>query len=140
MNKITTCLPINDNDGNSVMTAVNAVAVVFSDIAARLTSLQGHGVWRNDAGVVFREPVLVLTAVLPEATDLSLARAIVEAALLRFKLEAQQESVVMAINDQEVTGDVEDLLAAHGGCTQLSTDEEGNESTRAFSFVDPIFF
>lgn len=139
MNKITTCLPLLDNEGNDVGAAVNKVAEAFGDIATYLTGVKGEGLWRNDAGVVFRDPVLVLTATLSDSVDLATARGLVESALLVYKQEAAQESVVMAINDPESEGTVEELLAAHGGCTQVSTDDEGNETARAFSFVSPIF-
>lgn len=139
MNKITACLPLNDNNGNSVIDAVNTVTDTFSAIAQQLTGLPGNGLWKNDAGVLFRDPVLVLTAVLPETADIHTARSLAEAALLRYKAEASQESVVMAINDEGTPGTVDELLAAHGGCTQLTMDEEGNEIDRAFSFNNPIF-
>ncbi len=139
MNKITTCLPLNDNNGNSVINAVNTVTDTFGAIAQQLTGLPGNGLWRNQAGVVFSDPVLVLTAVLPEAADVNQARALAEAALLRYKAEAAQESVVMAINDDGISGAVDDLLAAHGGCTQVTMDAEGNDVDIAFSFSAPIF-
>jgi hypothetical protein len=139
MNQITTCLPTQDNDGNSVADAVARVTNAFADMALQLRSLPGNGLWRNAEGTTFCDPVIVLTAVLPETTDLEMALEIAKEALLRYKEEAAQESVVMAVNDPGVFGEVDDLIAIHGGCTQLSLDENGMETNKAFSFVDPVF-
>jgi hypothetical protein len=132
MHKIETCLPTKDNNGNSVEAAVTKAINAFSDMALALTTLPGNGLWRGGEGTLFSDPVVVLTAVLPPEANLHTAVEMAKKALLQYKKEAAQESVVMAVNDDRILGDAEDLIEAYGGCTQLSEEE-------VFSFANPTF-
>lgn len=100
-------LPVNDNDGNSLLDVHSRISDALISAFGGYTAISGLGAWKSPEGKTYAEPVLIYQiAVEGTAFDYELTRELA----LHFAEKANQEAVFIVLDG------IASILSTSGDC------------------------